>query len=331
MTVDLISRRRFTVLVGGTAVAWPLAAHAQSGRIRRIGFLGKSTAALEATLVEAFQNGLRTLGYEEGRNLKIEYRWAEDNYDRLPKLASELVAQKVEVIVTAGTPAAFAVKRATSSVPLVMIAVGDPQVTGLVQNLGRPGGNITGFSSIAPDLEQRRLEMMRELVPNVHHIALLWNSTDPFHKAGLQQAQEAALTLRIKILPIDIKTPDEVDEALKIVLKEQADAMMILADPLFLHVRGTLMEFAAGNRLPCMSPYREMVEDGGLISYGPSYEDMHRRAAEYVDRILKGAKPSEMPVERPARFSLAINIRAAQLLGLTMPDSWVLRADKVIE
>ena len=331
MTVDLISRRQFTVLVGGTAVAWPLAAHAQSGRVRRIGFLGKSTAALEATLVEAFQNSLRTLGYEEGRNLKIEYRWAEDNYDRFPKLVAELLAQKVEVIVTAGTPPSLAVKRATTSVPLVMIAVGDPQVTGLVQSLGRPGGNITGFSSIAPDLEQRRLEMMREAIPNLRYVAVLWHSPDPFHKTGLQQAQDAAQTLRIKLLPIDIKALEDLDEAYKTILSEKVEALMILADPIFLHTRGSLMEFAAGNRLPSMSPYREMVEAGGLMSYGPSYEDMHRRAAEYVDRILKGAKPGELPVERPAKFSLAINVRAAQLLGLTMPETFMLRADRVIE
>ena len=296
-----------------------------------MGFLGNSTAALEANLIEPFRDGLRAHGYEEGRNLQIDYRWAEGNYERFPKLIAELLALHVDVIVTAGTPPALAVKRATTSVPLVMIAVGDPIGTGIVPSLARPGGNITGLSSIAPELEGKRLELLREIIPKLSHVAVLTNPTNLFHKAALQQARDAAHALHIKILPLGIKATEDLDGAFATIVKERPEALLILADRVFLHNRVRLMEFATRNRLPSVNAYREIVEAGGLMSFGPSYEDMHRRAAEFVDKIFKGSKPGDLPVELPTKFTLVVNTKAAKALGLAISESFLLRADQVIE
>jgi putative ABC transport system substrate-binding protein len=331
MTVEWISRRRFTGLVGGAAAAWPFAAQAQPGKVHRIGFLGNSTAALEANLIGPFREGLRAHGYEEGRNLRIEYRWAEGNYDRFPKLIAELLALNVEVLVTAGTPPTLAIKRATSTVPLVMIAVGDPIGSGIVQSLAHPGGNITGLSSIAPELEGKRLELLREIIPQLSHVAVLWNPLNPFHKASLQHARDAAQVLKIKILAVGIKATDDLDGAFKTIENDRPEALLILADRVFLHNRVRLMEFATRHRLPSVNAYHELVEAGGLMSFGPSYEDMHRRAAEFIDKILKGAKPGDLPVELPTKFTLVVSVKAAKALGITVSESFLLRADQVIE
>ena len=293
--------------------------------------MGNSTAELEANLIAPFHAELRARGYEEGRNIDIEYRWAEGQYERFPKLVAELLAAKVELIVTAGTPATLAVKHATTSVPLVMIAVGDPVGNGIVQSLARPGGNITGLSSIAPELEGKRLELLREIVPGLSHVALFRNPTNPFHVTSMKQANPAAEKLRIKLLILDVIKTDELDAVFGEILKQRAEAMLILADRVFLHNRHQLMEFATKHRLPTMNPYRELVEAGGLISYGPSYEDMHRRAADYVDRILKGAKPGDLPVELPTKFDLRVNLKAAKAIGVKIPRSFLVQADQVIE
>ena len=325
-------RRAFITLMGGAAASWPLAAHAQqANKSRRIGFLGNSTAALEANLLAPFHAELRARGYQEGRNIEIEYRWAEGQYERLPKLVAELLAAKVELIVTAGTPATLAVKRATTSVPLVMIAVGDPVGNGIVPSLARPGGNITGLSSIAPELEGKRLELLREIIPNLSHVALFLNPTNPFHVTSMKQARPAAEKLGIKLLVLEVKKTDELEAAFGEILKQRPQAMLILADRVFLHDRRQLMEFATKHRLPTMNPYRELVEAGGLISYGPSYEDMHRRAADYVDKILKGSKPGDLPVELPTKFDLRINLKAAKAIGVKISESFLLQADQVIE
>lgn len=331
MTIDRISRRQFAVLMGGAAAAWPRASRAQTRKLRRIGFLGNSTAALEANLIGPFREGMRAHGYEEGRDLQIEYRWAEGNYERFPKLIAELLALNVAVIVTAGTPPTLAVKRATKSVPLVMIAVGDPIGTGIVPSLSRPGGNITGLSSIAPELEGKRLELLREVIPNLSHVSVLWNPANPFHKAALQQARDAARLLKIKLLPLGIERGEDLDGAFATITKERPEALLILADRIFLHNRARLMEFATSNRLPSVNAYRELVEAGGLMSFGPSYEDMHRRAADFVDKILQGAKPGDLPVELPTKFTLVVNTKAAKALGVGISESFLLRADQVIE
>ncbi len=324
-------RRQFMALVGA-GVAWPLSVHAQyTGKVYRIGFLGNSTAALESNLVEPFRDGLRELGYQEGRNVAIEYRWAEGKYERFPSLVAELIASKVDVIVTAGTPATLAVKKAMPSIPLVMVAVGDPIGTGIVASLGQPGGNITGLSSIAPELEGKRLELLREIIPKLSHIAVLWNPVNPFHNASLKQAQAAAQTLRMKVQSVAVRTREDLDDAFASLLRERPGALLVLADRVFLHDRARLMNFAAANRLPGVYAYRELVEAGGLMSFGPSYADMHRRAATFVDKILKGAKPADLPVEQPTKFELVINLKTAKALGLTVPLSLLGRADEVIE
>jgi putative tryptophan/tyrosine transport system substrate-binding protein len=322
-------RREFITLVG-SAVAWPLAAHAQQ-KIPRIGFMGNSTAALETNLVDAFREGLRELGYEEGRNIAIEYRWADGNYDRFPTLAEELIAAKVDAIVTAGTPAALAVKRATTTVPLVMVAVGDPIGTGLVSSLARPGGNLTGLSSIAPDLEGKRLQLLREVVPALSHVAMFVNSLNPFHVSSMKQARAAAQAMGIKLQLHDIPKSEDLDDAFAAIRKERPDALLILADRVFLHNRQRMMDFTNEQRLPNVNAYKELVEVGGLMSYGPSYEDMHKRAAIYVDKILKGTKPADLPIEQPSKFTFIVNLKAAKALGVTVPSQLLGLADQLIE
>ena len=328
-----MKRREFITLLGGAAAAWPLAARAQqpAAKVPRIGFLGNSTADLEANLVGPFRDGLRALGYEEGRNIVIEYRWAEGEYERFPALIAELVASNVDVIVTAGTPASLAVKKATTTIPLVMVAVGDPVATGLVASLARPGGNITGLTSISSEMEGKRLELLREVVPKVSHIAVLWNAASPIQVIEEGEVRAAARVLEIKMLSLGVRTREEIDDALATIIRERPDALLVLADRLFLHHRTRIIAFAAQERLPGVHAYRELIEAGGLMSYGPSYADMHRRAAAYVDKILKGAKPADLPVERPVKFELVVNLKAAKALGLTIPPSVIFRADEIIE
>jgi ABC-type uncharacterized transport system substrate-binding protein len=326
-----MTRREFITLLGGAA-AWPLVAHAQqSAKVRRIGFLGNSTEALEANLVGPFREGLREFGYEEGRNVEIEYRWAQGEYKRFPALIAELITAKVEVIVTAGTPASLAVKKATSSIPLVMIAVGEPVATGLVTSLARPGGNITGVTSISPEIEGKRLELLREVVPTVSYIAVLWNAGSPVQVIQERETKAAAQALAMKMLSLGVRTLEEIEEAFAAILRERPAALFVLADRLFLHHRQRIMDFATQHRLPGVHAYRELVEVGGLMSYGPSYAGMHKRAAYFVDRILKGSNPGELPVERPATFELVVNVKAAKALGLTIPPTIILRASTVIE
>ena len=327
-----MNRRNFITLLG-SAAAWPLAARAQqpAAKVPRIGFLGNSTADLEANLVGPFRDGLRALGYEEGRNIVIEYRWAEGEYERFPALIAELVASNVDVIVTAGTPASLAVKKATTTIPLVMVAVGDPVATGLVASLARPGGNITGLTSISSEMEGKRLELLREVVPKVSHIAVLWNAASPIQVIEEGEVRAAAGVLGVKMLSLGVRTREEIDDALATIIRERSDALLVLADRLFLHHRTRIIDFAAQERLPGVQAYRELVEAGGLMSYGPSYADMHRRAAAYVDKILKGAKPADLPVERPVKFELVVNLKAAKALGLTIPPSVIFRADEIIE
>jgi len=325
-----MDRRQLLVVLGG-ALAAPFAVRAQQQRVYRIGFLGNSTAALEANLVGPFREGLRDLGYIEGRNIFIEYRWAEGKYERFPELIAELVALNVDIIVTAGTPAALAVKRAMVRIPLVMAAVGDPVGSGLVESLARPGGNFTGLTAIAPDLEGKRLELLREVVPKVSHVSFLLNPDNALTVASEKQAREAAKVLHVDVQFVGVREDSHFNQAFDTIAKERPDAFIVLADRVFLHKRARIVDFAARNRVPAVYPYRELVEAGGLMSFGPNYADMHRRAATYVDKILKGAKPGNLPVEQPTKFELIINLKPAKALGLTIPQSLVLRADEVIQ
>jgi putative ABC transport system substrate-binding protein len=325
-------RREVIALLCVVAFGASSAAAAQEpGRPRRIGFLGNSTAALEANLVGGFRDGLRDLGYVEGRNVAIEYRWAEGQYDRLAPLIAELAASKVDVIVTAGTPAALAVGRTAPSIPLVMVAVGDPIGTGLAVSLARPGGNATGLTSLAPDLEGKRLELIREMQPNVSRLAVFWNPANAYQIRDENEVREAAHVLKIPLLPLAVRSAEEFDGAFAAILAEGADAMLVLADRVFLHNRERIVAFAAKHHRPMLSAYRELAEDGGLMSFGPSYAVMHRQAARYVDKILKGEKPAELPIEQPARFEFVINLKRAKALGLTIPPTLLARADEVIE
>jgi putative ABC transport system substrate-binding protein len=327
----MTTRRQLLLALGACALAAPFASRAQQQRVYRIGFLGNSTAALEANLVGPFREGLRELGYVEGRNIVIEYRWAEGKYERFPALIAELVARKVEVIVTAGTPAALAVQRAAATIPLVMVAVGDPVGTGLVASLARPGGNSTGLTSIAPDLEGKRMELLREIVPKLARVSFLLNPDNAFHVGSEKQARAAAQVLHLDVQFIGVRADSDFDHAFDAIARERPDAFIVLADRVFLHNRGRIVDFAARNRLPAVYPYRELVEAGGLMSFGPNYAEMHRRAAVYVDKILKGAKPSDLPVEQPTKFELIINPKSAKAIGLTIPQSLLLRADEVIQ
>lgn len=324
--------RREAVLALIAMLAAPHAALGQPAeKLFRVGFLGNSNAALEANLVGPFRDGLRDLGYVEGRNVLIEYRWAEGRYERLPILIGELIGLKVDVIVTAGTPAALAVKNATATVPLVMVAVGDPVGTGIVPSLSQPGGNITGLTSISPELDGKRLELLREIIPDISHFAVLWNADSPLQFVGERRTQAAAEVLRMKVLSLGVRNEEGLEKAFATIAKEQPGALLVLADRLFLHHRARIMDFAGRHRLPGVYAYRELVEAGGLMSFGPNYADMHRRAAYFVDRILKGAKPGELPVERPATFELVVNLKTAKTLRLTIPQSVLVRATELIK
>lgn len=327
------ARRRLIGLALGVVAMRPFAARGDepATRVHRIGFLGNSTAALEANLIGPFRDGLRELGYVEGRNVVIEYRWAEGDYARFPKLVAELLSLGVEMIVTAGTPAAQAVQRASRTIPLVMVAVGDPVHTGLAATLAHPGGNATGLTSIAPDLEGKRIELLTLVVPRLAGIAVLWNPGNAFHAGAEREAQIAAKRVHLDLLSVPVRTASDFDAAFAAIAGAHAGALSVLADRVFLHNRARIVAFAEQHRLPAVYPYRELVDAGGLMSFGPDYGEMHRRAATYVDRILKGARPGDLPIEQPTKFQLLINVRAARSIGLSIPPSLLVRADEVIE
>lgn len=328
----LTHRRTFVRKLAGVALAMPLGAvTAQPAtKVHRIGFLGNSTAALEANLVGPFREGLRDLGYVDGRNLVIEYRWAEGDYKRFPKCIAELVALGVEMIVTAGTPAAQAVQRIAPSMPLVMVAVGDPVGTGLVASLAHPGGKSTGLTSIAPDLEGKRLELLARLVPGLSHVAVIWNPDNAFHAGSEREVQAASHVLHFDVLSLSVRTAADFDKAFDALAAARPGALIVLADRVYLHNRARVVDFVARQRLPAVYPYREFVDAGGLMSFGPDYAEMHRRAATYVDKILQGANPGELPIEQPTKFRLLINLRTARAMGLAIPQSLLMRADEVI-
>jgi putative ABC transport system substrate-binding protein len=274
---------------------------------------------------------LRQLGYVEGNNLTLVHRYAENRLDRLPGLAAELVSLKVDVIMAAGTLAPLAAKRATSTIPIVMMAAGDPVGSGLVTSLARPGGNVTGMSLMAPDLGGKRLELVKEVLPGVSRVAVLWNAANPYSALVFKETVSAAQTVGVELQSLDIREPADIGGALEAATGQHADALITVEDPLTVDLRKEIAKFSADHRLPAISGLRAFADSGGLMSYGADLSDMTRRSVVYVDKILKGAKPSDLPVEQPTKFELVINLKTAKSLGLTIPSLLLARADDVIE
>jgi ABC-type uncharacterized transport system substrate-binding protein len=315
---------------GFVAGALPDGAHAQerqARRVYRIGFLRAGQPP--ESYVMGFQQGLRELGYADGQNVVVEFRATDGSVDQLPRLAEELVQSKVDVILASAGPAALAAQRVTTSVPIVFVGVVDPVELGLVPSLGRPGGNITGLATTSADFAGKRLELLRTIVPRLRRVAVLWHPANPTNPIQLKGAQVAARTLGVQLAPVSIQGPDDIDPAVKAV--RGADGLLLLESPLFTTHRARLAELAARSQRPAIYGQKEYVEVGGLMSYGTDFRELYRRAAPYVDKILKGAKPADLPVEQPTKFELVINSKTAKTLGLRIPQSLLLRVDQVIE
>jgi putative tryptophan/tyrosine transport system substrate-binding protein len=325
-----MKRREFIRLVGGAAVAWPLAARSQqAGKLPRIGILGTATPSIQSQWFVAFVQRLRELGWIEDRTVAIELRWAEGRSERYTEIAAEFVRRKVDVIVTSGA-AVLAAKRATSVIPIVFAAASDPVGGGLVASLARPGGNVTGLSLQGPDLAGKRLELLGEVIHGLRRLAILTNLDYPAAVLEMDEAKAAAGTLGLEVATLEIRGAEEIAPALE-TLKGRADALYICTDPLLNTHRIRINTLVNVARLPTIHGQREFVEAGGLISYGPSFPNLFRRAGDYVDKILRGAKPGELPVEQPTKFDLVINLTTAKALGLTVPPTLLARADDVIE
>ena len=325
----MIGRREFITLVGGTAVSFvslPRSARAQqSTKIPRIGIIDDSP------IWNAFRHGLRDLGYLEGQSIAFEYRYAGGLPDRLALVAVELVHRPVDLIATFGTPPTIAAKRATTTIPIVMIGVGDPVGAGLVSSFNRPGGNITGNTILGPEVAGKRLQLLKEVIPSLSRVAFLWNPDNASHPAQLAELRVAVETLGIKLLPVAVLSPDEFDRAFAEMVRERADAFLMTNDPFHQLSIGRIIDFLANNRLPGMFLTREIVAAGGLMSYGASVPDLFRRGAVYVHKILQGTKPADLPVEQPVKFDLVVNLKTAKAIGLSIPESFLLRAGEVID
>jgi putative ABC transport system substrate-binding protein len=325
-----VRRREFITLVGGAAAGWPLAARAQQTKVARIGFLGSVSASSHAPRLAAFRAGLRDLGWLEGTNLFIEYRWAEGNYERLRGLADELIQLKVDILVTHATPAALATKSATSTIPIVLTAVGDILALGLVSSLRLPGGNITGLSFFVPELTAKRLELLKEAVPSLTKAALLLNPDNPLNLLLPQEIEPTAKALNIALQTFEARRPSEFSQVFATMIDQKVAALLLNEDTMFYANSNTLAVLAAVNRLPS-SGFPEFARAGGLIGYGVNIPDMDYRAAAFVDKILKGAKPGDLPIERPTKFNIVINLQTAKAFGITMPPTLLIRANDVIE
>jgi len=317
----------------GLSLAPPVAEAQAQGKVYRIGWIGTMPPATPEArrLPETFEQKLRELGYVEGKNLVIERRYAEGQYERLPKLAAELVGLKVDVILASTTPSARAARQATKDIPIVMAAVSDPVGAGLVATLARPGGNVTGLSLLYVELSAKRLELLKQVVPALSSAAVLWNSGNRSNELQIGEARTAAKALDVRLQPLVVRTSEEVEGALQSAMRERAGALMVLDDPLLFERQRRIAGFAAQNGLATISGLPGFAESGGLMSYGVDFEEHFRQAAIYVGKILKGAKPGDLPVEQPAKLELVINLKSAKALGLTIPPSLLVRADRVIE
>jgi putative ABC transport system substrate-binding protein len=303
----------------------------QPKKVPRIGYLTVASRTGSAHLTEALLQGLRELGYVEGQNIVIEYRWADGNFERLPELAADLVRLKVDVIVTAVTQASLTAKNATGTIPIVMVAVANPVDSGLIGSLARPGANITGTSVMNDEVVGKQLELLKEILPKISRVAAMWNPANPvFQKLQLRAVEDTARTLNVSLQKVEARDEDEIERAFKVIAKERTRALHVLPDPVFTTHRGRIADLAIKYRLPTVSGTIESAAAGMLMSYGPNFPESYRRAATYVDKILKGAKPADMPVERSTKFELVVNLKTAKQIGATIPQKVLVKADKVI-
>jgi putative ABC transport system substrate-binding protein len=324
-------RREFIRLIGGAAVGWPVAARAQRpAKLPIIGYLGSSTASAQNQWVAAFVQRLHELGWVEGRTIAIDYRWAEGRRERFREIAADFARLKVDVIVTAGTTPVLAAKEAATNVPIVFAVASDPVGNNLVASLARPGGNATGLSILQTDLAAKKLEILRETLPGLRQLAVLANIGSPASVLEKDEVEAAARSLSLIVVPVDIWRAEEIVPAF-LALKGRAEALYVCGDALITNNRIRIVTLALGAQLATMYPSREHVDAGGLMSYGPNFPDLHRRAADYVDKILRGAKPADIPVEQPTKFDFIINLTTAKVLGLEIPPTLLARADEVIE
>jgi ABC-type uncharacterized transport system substrate-binding protein len=318
------------LLAGLIAVAVTAGAQ-QPKKVPRIGFLGVASLSATSARIEALRHGLRELGYVEGKNIVIEYRWAEGKIERLPDLAAELVRLKVDVIVTSSAAPTRAAKEATTTIPIVMANDNDPVGSGHVASLARPGGNITGVSTLAPGISGKQLGLLKEIVPKLSRVAVLGTSTNSGYAQVLREVELAAGTFGVKVQYLDVLDPKDIETQFRTAAKGRADAVLVMNSPVFIAHRKQVTDLAVKNRLPAIYYSTEFVEDGGLMGYGVSFTDLYRRAPTYVDKILKGAKPAELPVEQPTKLEFVINLKAAKQIGLTIPPNVLARADRVIK
>jgi putative ABC transport system substrate-binding protein len=325
-----VNRAVVIVILACSLLGAQLAATPPSNKVHRIGFLWNASPALTGHLLEAFREGLHERGYIEGTHFVLEHRYAEGRPERLPMLATELVGLNVAVIVTSGTVAIQAVQQATRTIPVVMAASGEPVASGFVTSLARPGGNLTGLSLFAPELSGKRLELLKEAVPEITRIAVLANPSNPLTAPQWQETERAAQALRVQLQYVAVREATDIDAAFAAMTRGNADALIVLLEPLFMSLRTRLVGLTLKSRLPAMYGFREDAEAGALLAYGPNFPDLFRRAATYVDKILNGAKPGELPVEQPTKFELVLNLKTTKALGLTMPATLLLQADEVI-
>jgi putative tryptophan/tyrosine transport system substrate-binding protein len=326
-----MQRRNFITLLGGAAATWPLAARAQQPeQIRRIGYLGSDSASKTVVRVDALRTGLHDLGFVEGKNIVIELRWAEGNYDRLPDLVAELIGLKIEVLVTQGTPVTVAAKRMTRTVPIVMVPVGDAVESGIIDSLARPGGNITGITFFLPQLCSKRLELLKQMIPGIGRVAVLVNPDNPAAPPTLRAMEVAAKSLELELDQFEARAPSEFDGAFSMMSKKDVDAVVIVDDGVLIAHAGLIADLAKEKRVPSAG-FKEFADVGGMIAYGPSRFEMYHRAAYFIDKILKGSKPADLPVERPTKFELTINLKTTKTLGITVPSTLLATADEVIE
>ena len=328
----MLTRRTVLVIIGLGLLANPLRAVTQQrSRVFRIGYLVPGSASAYASRLEAFKQGLGKLGYTEGKNFVIEYRWADGKYERLPDLAAELVRLKLDLIVTQTTPPTQAAQQATSTIPIVMVSVGNPVEIGLVASLARPGGNTTGVANFVGDTSAKQLDLLAATVPKLSRVAVLMNPANPSSKVIVKDVQTVAQAIGVRIILTQAQTPAEIEQAFSVMTKDRAQALLLLGDGYFFQQRVQITELAAKARLPAIYNIREYAEVGGLMSYGANALEITRRAAAYADRILKGAKPADIPVERPNTLELVINRKTEKALGIRFPGEMLLRADKIIE